>query len=220
MKFIFPIIALISLAGLYVFLPQIPLWPWFHNPPSDYDKLVLENESLRAQLLETRNKRQEAEDKDGKYLRAKVYSTYPFNDKNIFIINVGKSSGVNEGDAVLAEKGILLGRIEKIFNNYSEVKSIFSPNWQSPVKIGDKGYDGLLIGDPDPKVTMIVGDKEVAVGEDVYSVSKEFSYGLKIGKVKSVESGSSNFFKEATIDLPYKFNNLLEVIVIKNNVAD
>lgn len=207
------------LAGLYAFLPQLPLWSWFHQSPSDYDKLLLENEGLKAELLSLILR--QAQDKslkenNNKYLVAKIYSTYPFNDKNIFTINVGNKDGIEEGDAVLAEKGILLGKIVKVFNNYSEVKSIFSPDWQLSVKIGEKGNDGLLMGDPDPQITMIIGDKEIKVGEDIYSASKEFAYGLKIGKVKTIKSGANSFFKESSIELPYKFNNLLEVLVTKS----
>ena len=202
---------MILLAAGYFFLPHLPIWFWFHSAPSDYDKLVLENESLKAELMSL--KFNSLKFKEDGYLTAKIYSTYPFNDRNIFTVNVGKKDGVKEGSAVLADKGILLGKIIKIYDNYSEVKSIFSPDWQSSVKIGEKGYDGLLAGDPDPKVTMIVGDKAVAAGEDVYAAGKEFAYGLKIGKIKAMENGTSNFFKEASIEFPYQFNNLLEVLI-------
>ena len=193
----------------YFYMPIVPVWNWFSGNASEEEKLVLENESLKAQLADLTSKIQNLP--DGQYLTSKIYSTYPFNDKHIFTIAAGTDQDISELMPVLAAKNILLGKILKVYDNYSEVKSIFSPDWQMPVKIGEVGVDGLLVGGPNPKVTMIVSDKEISVGEDIYSTGKDFPYGLKIGKVKSVQVGTSNFFKEALVDLPYDFNNLQEV---------
>lgn len=189
-------------------MPVIPVWGWINGRASQEQKLILENESLKAQIKELGIGNNELGDL---YLVTKIYSTYPFNDKHIFTIAAGANQELAESMPALAAKNIFLGKITKVFNNYSEVKSIFSPDWQMPVKIGEKGIDGLLIGGPNPKVTMIVNDKEISIGEDVYSTGKDFPYGLKIGKVRSVQVGASSFFKEALIDLPYDFNNLQEI---------
>jgi len=189
-------------------MPVIPVWGWINGNASQEQRLILENEGLKAQIKELGIRNNELRDS---YLVTKIYSTYPFNDKHIFTIAMGADQKIVELTPVLAAKNILLGKIVGVFDNYSEVKSIFSPDWQMSVKIGESGIDGLLIGGPNPKVTMIVSDKEISVGEEIYSSGKEFPYGIKIGKVRSVQVGTSSFFKEALVDLPYDFNNLQEV---------
>jgi len=196
-------------AVFYFYMPIIPVWGWINGNASQEQQLILENESLKAQLASLKSNIQNL--RDDQYLISKIYSTYPFNDKHIFTIAAGKSQQLSESMPVLAAKNILLGKVINVFDNYSEVKSIFSPDWQMSVKIGDAGVDGLLIGGPNPKVTMIVSDKEISVGEEVYSTGKDFPYSLKIGRVRNIQIGTSSFFKEALIDLPYDFNNLQEV---------
>ena len=186
----------------------MPVWRWINSNASEEQKLVLENESLKAQIKELGIRNNEFRDS---YLVSKIYSTYPFNDKHIFTIAAGADQGLIESMPILAAKNILLGKIIRVFDNYSEVKSIFSPDWQMSVKIGDAGVDGLLVGGPNPKIIMIVSDKEISIGEEIYSTGKEFPYGLKIGRVRSVQIGTSSFFKEALIDMPYDFNNLQEI---------
>lgn len=211
MRYLVFLPVIILFGAFYFYMPIIPVWGWINGRVSQEQQLILENESLKAQLAELLVKSEQLKVEDVNYVTAKIYSTYPFNDKHIFTIAAGADQKLSEFMPVLVAKNILLGKILKVFNNYSEVKSIFSPDWQMPVKIGGAGVDGLLIGGPNPKVTMIVSDKEISVGEEVYSTGKEFPHGLKIGKVRSVQVDTSSFFKEALIDLPYDFNNLQEV---------
>lgn len=215
MRYLIFLLIIILIPLTYFYTPNFLLWSWFGRAPRAND-LVLENESLKAQLAELKVKNEEIKVEDGRYLVAKIYSTYPFNDRHLFTIAAGTSEEVKELMPVLAKKNILLGQVTKVFSSYSEVKSIFSPDWQIPVKIGDSGVDGLFMGGPNPKVTMIVNDKTINVGDDVYSVSKDFPYGLKVGEVASVGSGGS-FFKEVSLNLPYDFNNLASVLILRIN---
>lgn len=208
MRYLIFLPVIILFGAFYFYMPIIPVWGWISGLASQEQQLILENESLKAQIKELGIMNNELRDS---YLVAKIYSTYPFNDKHIFTIAAGVNQNLFESMPVLAAKNIFLGKIIKVFDDYSEVKSIFSPDWQMSVKIGEKGVDGLLVGGLNPKVTMVVSDKEISVGEGVYSTGKEFPYGLKVGKVRSVQVGTSSFFQEALIDLPYDFNNLREV---------
>ena len=213
------IILLIIVITAYFYWPMWPSWFLFRFLKNEsYKKnidLRLENESLKAQLLELQlNLNKRPLDDDGhKYLNVKVYSTYPFNDKNIFTIAAGAKDGIEKGMTVLAAKNIIFGKIIKVFNHYSEVETILSPNWQSTVRVGEENFDGLLIGGPLPKVTMIVDSKNVISGQKIYNTYKDFPYGFKIGEVKMVEN-NNGVFKEVTVSLPYDLNQLLEVIVL------
>lgn len=199
-----------------VYFKSLPFWQWFYWTAADSEKLhqlTLANESLKAQLTELQLKlREQLTEKE--YFLAKIYSSYPFNNKHSFTIAAGKSDDIKENMIVLAEKNIFLGTIDKVFENYSEVKSIFSPDLQLPVKIGEKGVDGLFIGGPDPKITMIIGEEKISPEDVVYTANKELVYGLIIGKIKKSKIGASNFFQEASLIMPYDFNRLLEVLIL------
>lgn len=218
MRYLFPLVVLTLITGLFLYLPGAAIWQWFRLPVVESQKkldlLTLENESLKAQLLELQlHSRNKVDDQNHEYFLAKIYSTYPFNDRHLFTIAAGADE-LKVGMPVVAEKNLLLGKVTNVYETYSEVTSIFSPTWQLPVKVGEKGDDGLFVGGPEPKVTMIVGDKDIHTGDTIYSASKDFPYGFKVGEIKNVVAGTSSFFKEATVLLPYDFNQLLEVLVM------
>ena len=215
MRFFLLALVIVLVFVFYFFSIQIPFWSLFHDDQSELEKLTLENGGLKAQVLSLSLKVSEFKGlkENDKFIAAKIYSTYPFNDQHIFTVNVGAKDGIKKSMPVMVSKNLLLGRVIKVFSNYSEVESIFSPNWQLPVKIGKQGIDGLLAGGPTPRVTMVVNDKDIIIGDDIYSASKDFPYGLKIGAVKNIETSENNFFKEALVDFSYKFNNLLEVLI-------
>lgn len=207
----------------YGYAPVLPLWGFFNLPLSSASKTIsdlrLKNAGLKAELLELQLKRAasaaDATDNNDQYRSAKIYSSYPFNDRSIFTIAAGARNGVRKNAPVLAARGLLLGKVIKVFDRFSEVESIFSPAWKLPVKIGAAGIDGLLIGGPDPRVTMIVAEGEIVSGNAVYSASRDFPYGLKIGDVAAIKPSANNFFKEISLDLGYRFGNLLEVLVAR-----
>ena len=151
---------------------------------------------------------------NGKYLSAKIFSTYPFNTKSILIINAGSGQGIKESIPVTTGENILTGQIMEVYENYSRVRTVFDPLWQIPVRIGEKEIDGLLQGGPSPRVALIEKDKLIQVGDLVYSASENFPYGLKIGEVEEIkESASGGAFKEAILKMPFNINELREVNV-------
>ncbi|MEK7590265.1 MAG: rod shape-determining protein MreC [Patescibacteria group bacterium] len=145
--------------------------------------------------------------------KVKVFSTYPFNHKAEITINVGTDNNVKEGAVVTVDGRFLLGKAVKIFSSYSVVQTIFDVSWKMPVRVGKTGVDALLIGGLEPRLTMIALNKPVSTGESIYSAGVGFPYGLEIGKIKDVIEEPTGIFKETTIELPYNFNELREVVI-------
>jgi len=145
--------------------------------------------------------------------KIKVFSTYPFNYKSEITINAGTDNGVKEGSAVTVDSRFLLGKVTTIFSNYSVVQTIFDTDWNMSVRIGKTGVDALFVGGLEPKLTMIALNKSVSTGESIYSAGTGFPYGLEIGKVKDVIEEPTGVFKETTIEFPYNFNELREVVI-------
>lgn len=213
-EFIF-VITLVVVSSVYA--PVLPLWGLFQLPLGDSARqiaaLKLENAGLEAKILALQLRQPAAA--NSLYLTAKIYSSYPFNDKHLFTIAAGRAAGIQPGQVVLAGENLLVGEVRAVYEGFSEVGSLFSPDWKSPVKIGLEGVDGLLVGGPDPKVIMIVKDRPAAEGMAVYAADKRFPYGLKIGEIKRLHPSTDGFFREAAVAVPYNFNELLEVLVVR-----
>jgi cell shape-determining protein MreC len=177
------------------------------------DQLKLENEALKTELFQLREKTKTI---PPDFLKAKVYARYPFNDKSLFSINIGAKEGVRIGMVATVKGSLLVGKVEKVFSEYSLVKTIFNPNWQIPVRIGETGIESLFNGGARPRVTMIIKDRKIERGDNVFVANKKFPYGLKIGEVGKIEQGTAaDVFQEASVVLPYKSGDLTELWLIK-----
>jgi rod shape-determining protein MreC len=153
--------------------------------------------------------------KDGdSFIRAKVFSAYPFNIKNTITVNAGSKNGVEKNMPAVLEGNIFVGRVSEVFENYSVVETFFDPSWEMSARIGESAVDGLLEGGNEPKVTLIEKNKPCETGDLVYSASKEFPYGLKIGEVARIKEDSAGVFKEAILKIPFNVNELREINIL------
>ncbi len=148
------------------------------------------------------------------HLVAKIFSTYPFNTKNKITINIGEKQGIKKMMVATVGENILLGQITEVSENSSVVQTIFDPNWQLPVRIGEGQVDGLFQGGNTPKVVLIEKNKPVKTGDMVYSAGQEFPYGLKIGEITDIKDTAAGVFKEAFLKMPFNVGELREVQII------
>jgi cell shape-determining protein MreC len=187
-----------------------------------HDEILLlkqENEDLRAQIQkcavpDIQSLKQKQEILSGKYLRVRVFSVYPFNIRNQLTINAGEEQGIkNMMPAVLAEN-ILVGRIKEVSRKISVIQTVFDPAFETPVRIGGEGVNGLLQGGSEPKIVLIEKTKPLARGDLVYSAGPDFPYGLKIGEIDEIRESIPGVFKEAIIKAPFKVGDIREVNIL------
>ncbi len=178
-------------------------------------RLKQENENLKAQIQESQIPSLGSPSLSDSSLTAEVFSTYPFNAKNQIAINAGAKQGVKKSMTATIGGNILLGQVINVFENYSVVQTIFDPNFQLPVRIGDQQIDSLFQGGNEPKLSLIEKTKPVKTGDIVYSASQEFIYGLKVGEVAEIRESSAGVFKEATLTMPFNINELREVNLLQ-----
>ena len=179
------------------------------SPKADQqiNELYLENQSLKSRLTAS------LPEFRGDFKLAKVYSSYPFNDKNEIAINLGSADGIKESWPVVLGSDIVLGEVKKVFERYSLVRTIFDPEWRLAVRIGENKINALLEGGVEPSLTTIDKNKVIKEGDFIYAVAKGFPYGALIGKVQNISSSPSSIFQEASLALPYNFNN--EIVEVK-----
>ncbi len=175
---------------------------------------ALQNEALKAEVAMLQSISAQFPTKPAGYVRAMVYSRYPMNFKNEISIDAGRNEGVIVGHAVTFG-GVLIGRIEKVFDDTSLVETVFDSRFQAPVRIGTEGADALFNGGALPKATLIPLKSSVAKGDVVYSASPDFPYGLALGEINDTNIQQDQLFREAPVNFVYDINGIKTVLVAK-----
>jgi len=214
---------LVSL-GLFFLRPEV-IWQssrFLHgfennsNNLNETKKLLDENLALRAEIAKLSVLPKESAEQKTEYILGDVFSRYPFNFKNELLVDVGKNAGVELNAPTMFDK-ILIGKVTKVFGNYSLIQTLFDPGWQSAVRIGKSGVQGLLTGGIEPRVVLIKKSDKLMTGDIVYNVAPGLPYGAPIAAIKKISIAKDQSFLEAELDFTYPINNLISVWIIKNN---
>jgi len=193
-----------------LFAPRIIFNGWYHGGLNTEQllELSLENQSLKAELLELQNNPARFVEDEEAYVFANIYSEYPFNNSDRVALNAGTFQGVQNGFSAFVQPGIYFGAVEMVSEFESQVRTIFDPGWEIPVFIGENRVNALLIGGQKPVLTLI--DKEARIGTDdvVYLSGKDFPYGATVGVIGGIESASNDRFERAYLKTSYSRNSL------------
>jgi len=187
---------------------------FFHS--ADYRTFAdmkTENISLKKELEKLRA----LEEKDkSQLLEARVYSRYPFSDKNIVVVDKGASDGVTEGMPVLVKKNILLGKVKSVRQFQSEVVTIFDPDWKSSVSIGSGHVKAVLRGANMLRAELIPKDANLKLGDEVQNIAQELPIGLSVGTVSATSTDEKKVWQLATIDAPFSIEDIDSVLIMTN----
>ncbi len=181
---------------------------------SDTSNLRIEKENLQAQLAKLQNIQAELPKKPANFIRAMVYSRYPLNFKNEFLVDIGKNEGVVQGAAVVFG-GLLIGKIEEVFDDTALVLSVFDSRFEVPVRVGSAGVDALLEGGSLPRATLIPLKAGIVAGDIVYSASADFPYALPIATIGDMTISADQLFRQAALNFAYDINGIQTVFVAK-----
>ncbi|AKM78341.1 MAG: Cell shape-determining protein MreC [Candidatus Wolfebacteria bacterium GW2011_GWC2_46_275] len=176
--------------------------------------LKLQNENLKAQLQRVQDVPDGGvifDEHRSDRIAANVFSTYPFNMKDTISVDRGSSDGVANAMVATVADSILLGQVTGVREHSSVVRTIFDSHWQLPVRIGPDNINGLFEGGNDPKVVLV--EKQIKVGDGVFSAAKEFPMGIKIGEIKEIKEEAGGIFKEATIRTPYSIGEVRAIFL-------
>ncbi len=216
---------LVLVLVLTVFFYRGALFQILNNFRSrDYEKLrelVLENEGLKAELQTLKEKIRQAD--NSSLIPARIYSSYPWNDRRLLVVDLGESNGILTGMPVLVKAGVLLGKVKEVRRKESVVQTIFDPAWRSSVIITtystprERGeVKALLQGGAVPTLTLIAKEAVIAPGDKVFNTSPEFPLGLFVGRVAEIEASPTDVFKKAQLSTLYEPEELDEVLVLTN----
>lgn len=136
---------------------------------------------------------------------------------DILIINKGSKDLVEVGMPVITSQKALVGKIIKVYDNFSEVSLITNKNFSFDVKIGDAMIDGLVKGKGGmiAAVDLVPKDKDMQIGAPVITsrLGGIFPAGLVIGTIKEVNKNDVGTFQSATLFLAFDVNGANQVFI-------
>ncbi len=189
------------------------------------NRLAAENESLKAQLALLDQIEAQIPKSSSGYVSALIFTYYPFNLKDKFLINAGTNQQIKVGQPVVlllnnkldsaSREGILIGRVSAVFDSSALVQTVFDKDWNLKVKIGKKGEPSLLKGGSTPKLTVINKEAKIVDGDVVYNTDPDFPFFYALGEVANPKFSSDQVFKEADLNFTYDLSRLAIVYVLK-----
>ena len=208
----------------------------------EYDKLVAENEALRQQLAEAQERvRSSAEaaeenvrlltllgylEKNTTFVTesAMITSWDASNWVSSFTISKGSDNGIEKGDCVITESGLLVGQISELGTNWATVRTVIDVNMDAGVLVGDSSIAAMLVGDyalmqeDKCKLSYFTEDATLFTGDSVVTSGRggAFPSGVVVGTVTELrsEAGGQSFY--AVVQPAVDLSLLSQVFIIKD----
>ena len=197
----------------------------------EVELLTAEKEALELELAQSALSRSELEElrelsdllnydytnEKFQVVTADITSFDGSNWTNIFTIDRGTESGIEEGAVVICGDG-LVGKIAKAGEGWAQVVSIIDDGTKVSFKVArNRKLLGVVEGNQQGQINgyMLKGDATVAEG-DIIVTSGMGTYpaGLEIGTIQSITYNSDTLLKEITVESAVDFRSLKKVAVI------
>lgn len=177
-----------------------------------------ENERLR-ELLDLQAKR-----KDFTFESAKVTARSADNWKSTLTLSKGSSAGVEAGDCVVDETGLLAGVVTEVGLNWSTVSTLVDANTEIGGLVARTYSAGVLEGDFSLmrqgrlKLTYLPDGAQLVTGDEVLTSGRGDVYpaGLVVGQVEGVFTDPSGQTRYAVVRPKIKLDELVQVFIIKD----
>lgn len=182
--------------------------------PRDCQDIILENERLRL-ILDLK------ESTSYKFKVARVIEKQSSSWFSFLMVDKGEKDGIKREQAVLAFNGQelgVLGKIMEVYPRESKVLLINDPLCEVPARLQSNRQEGIVSGRGEyflemkylPVYTEIIIDDTIVTS----GLSRIFSPGLKIGKVKKIIS-KDGLQKRVLVEPFLNFGQVEEVLILE-----
>lgn len=208
----------------------------------DYDSLLAENESLRAQLAEAQQSARDgiAAAEENTRLRelnnlrqkhtdyvmesAKVVLWSSSNWSSSFTISKGANFGIELGDPVVTEYGALVGQVTELGANWATVSTLIDVDMSVGAYVGATGSSGMVVGeyslmtDKRAKLTFLADGAQIFEGDEVLTSGSggAFPAGLVIGTITNVQNEAGGQIEYGIVRPQCELDSLVQVFIIKD----
>ena len=156
---------------------------------------------------------------------ANVIAIAPENYFYSFKIDKGKQEKITKDSLVIffKEKNFLIGNITKVFKNYSIVNTIYHPDFQLPVIIGEKKEIGILKSfsfknNFNLSIHYVKKNMDIQTNMNVWTLgnSEKIPADIYIGKIAKVTKEEYFFFQKIEIkQKDINIFNIKEVFIVQ-----
>lgn len=176
-----------------------------------FSELQDENKILRASLNFLK--------KENNFVMANVIGKVPDPVNNILLIDKGKKDGLKEGLGVLAEEGILVGKIIKVEEKNSQIRMITDNESRIAVSVLNPDQaSGIMVGDHNLRLilTLVPLTENIKPGDKVVTsnLDPDISKGLLIGQIESVQKELYQPFQNAVVKPTVDLNKLSIIYIL------
>ena len=207
-----------------------------------YDKRLAENESLRRQLAEAQEQVRSSQDalEENTRLRtmlgyleknttfkteaAMITSWDASNWTSAFTISKGTDNGIEQGDCVITESGMLVGQVYEVGKNYASVRTTIDVNMDAGVLVGESSIAAMIVGDYALmkegccKLSYFTDDVTLFTGDSVVTSGRggAFPSGIIVGTVTELRSEAGGQSYYAVVKPSVDLSVLSQVFIIKD----
>lgn len=208
----------------------------------EYDSLRAENESLRSQLADAQQSARDgiAASEENTKLRellnlrekhtdyemesCKVVLWSSSNWSSSFTISKGASSGIEMGDPVVTEYGVLVGQVTELGETWATVSTVIDVDMSVGAFIGVGGSSGMVVGEfalmkeKTAKLTFLADGAQIYKDDEVLTSGSGggFPAGLLIGTISSVQTEAGGQIEYGIVQPACELDSLVQVFVIKS----
>lgn len=208
----------------------------------EYDSLLAENESLRSQLAEAQESARKGIQDSEENVRLRklldlrdAHNDYVLESSKIvlwsssnwsssFTISKGEASGIERGDPVITEYGVVVGQVTEVGANWATVSTLLDVDMSVGAFVGNAQTSGMVVGEysfmkrNECKLTYLAEGAQIFVGDEVLTSGSggAFPAGLLVGTLKAVKTESGGQLEFGVVEPGCNYNQLVQVFIIKD----
>jgi len=208
----------------------------------EYDRLVEENNSLRAENAALRETNRNYSELEAENIRlrelfdwsqkrtdlvlesAKIVAWDASNYTSAFTIGKGSKSGIELGDCVITEYGALVGQVIELGSDWATIRTIIDVDMDVGALVGEDSYAGVITGEFSlmkqglTRITYLASGAHIFQHDEVLTSGKGGSFppGLLIGEVSTVMTESGGQVTYGIVTPACDVSRLSQVFIIKD----
>ena len=208
----------------------------------DYDRIVEENNSLRAENAALREAARDYDDLEAENVRlrelfgwaekhtdfvmesAKIVSWDSSNYTSAFTISKGSDAGIELGDCVVTEYGALVGQVFELGSEWATVRTVVDVDMDVGALVGPDSYAGVVTGEFSlmkqalTRITYLSSGAQIFADDEVLTSGKggSFPAGLLVGTISAVKSENGGQVTYGIVTPACDLTQLSQVFIIKD----
>lgn len=139
---------------------------------------------------------------------------------DFLIIDKGMENGIKEGMVVITPEKSLVGKISKVYSNFSTVQIFTDNNFSFDIKMSEKEVTSLAkgMGNFKAQIQFLPKEKTISVGDKVLtsSLGGKFPAGIFVGEIVKVEKSDIEFYQKAQLKPAFEIEKLDYLFIIRN----